>query len=92
MIVRSNCRMGEETSTVQDLVHQISIQAGTEKQTPRAARLQSGKTYHMDSLPLFLEADNEISRLENLYAANVWNLGCNNACVQLKFSSLVHGF
>lgn len=65
-----HCRAGEESATVQVVVQLMAKQTGTVRQTPRAYKLQTGKIFHMDSLPLFLDADDEIKTLENLYASN----------------------
>lgn len=55
---------------MQVVVQLMAKQTGTVRQIPRAGKLQTGKTYHMDSVPLFLDADDEINTLEHLCASN----------------------
>ena len=66
-----HCSAGEESATVQVVVQLMAKQSGTLRQTPREYKLQTGKIFHMDSLPLFLDADDEINTLEHLYVSTL---------------------
>lgn len=65
---------------MQAVVQLMAKQTGSVRQTPRASKLQTGRTIHMDSLPLFLNADDEIETLENLCAASC-AMPCTTPCV-----------
>lgn len=91
------CREGEESATVQVVVQLMAKHTGgTVRQTPRAEKLRTGKIYHMDSLPLFLDADDEINTLEQLpmikrlMMLQVLTFNCLGCCDSVVWTSLVN--
>jgi hypothetical protein len=64
-------RANEESATVQVVVQLMAKQTGTVRQIPRAGKLQTGKILHMDSVPLLLDADDEMNTLERLCVSNL---------------------
>lgn len=51
---------------MQVILQSMAERTGIQRQTPRAGKLQAEKGLHLDSVPLFLDAEGETCTLETL--------------------------